>query len=474
MSKNPDSQEGADLGALEARRLESIEDWVKTHVGGRVDEIERLERWRPVWRVDYSKDGEKKALLVRGDRPCTTLYSLRHEMLVMEALEANGIPVPHIHGWMDFPKAFVMDWAEGDRDPGMIHTAIENATSMSPERWAASLKYVEVLARMHAIPVSEFSEIEGIRPVGAREIATSQLERQYAVGVEANAIDSTIEYMTSWCRRNVPEHRTEGSFITGDAGQFLCTGDEISAVIEFEIAHIGDIFMDLSCFRGRHPYENMGDIPALFRHYAKVSGVELDLRVIGYHTACYLTFATIAANMFMDPESQDSNWIEGILEYASIARRVMEAIAELEGIELDYDLHLPEAHVTPVEDSAIEKLLLEIDRLPTSNTFLPWQRDLMADIPRFLLNQAHYGRWYEDETLRDISELTGKRPENLAAAENDLKAYIDVGDPARDKDLVQLVHRRMLRLSMVIAGSDPTDDNPLFFKLEPILNMETR
>ena len=130
--------------------------------------------------------------------------------------------------------------------------------------------------------------------------------------------------------------------------------------------------------------------------------------------------------------------------------------------------------MTPVEDSAIEKLLLEIDRLPTSNTFLPWQRDLMADIPRFLLNQAHYGRWYEDETLRDISELTGKRPENLAAAENDLKAYIDVGDPARDKDLVQLVHRRMLRLSMVIAGSDPTDDNPLFFKLEPILNMETR
>jgi hypothetical protein len=31
------------------------------------------------------------------------------------------------------------------------------------------------------------------------------------------------------------------------------------------------------------------------------------------------------------------------------------------------------------------------------------------------------------------------------------------------------MHRRVLRFSMIIAGTAPDDDNPLFHKLDPIL-----
>lgn len=460
-----------DEKTTEERQLANIRNWVEQHVGGEVARIERLVRWRPVWRVEYRKDGLDRALLLKGDRPCTQLYSLKHEMLVMEVLEKHGIGVPHIHGWMDDPKAFVMDWAEGDRDPGLIHTAMENASTLSPERWQASLKYMEQLARMHRIPVAEFASTEGGNPVEPREIALSQFERQYKLGLEEGAIDATMEYFASWLRRNVPMHRCQASFITGDCGQFLSQGEDVTAILDLEIAHIGDVFMDLACFRGRHPYENMGDIPALYRHYAKVSSIDLDLPVIAYHTVCFLAFAAISANMFMDPNKPESNWFEGILEMVSISRRALEGIAELGGIELDYSIRLPEAHVSPLQDMAIGKLLKEIDILPVSKAFAQWQRELMGAIPRFVRNYAHYGRWYEDETLREIGEMTGNKPANMAVAEDVLKSFIKAADVTRDAELVRFTHRRMLRLSLIVAGTNDIEGNPLFFRLEPILDM---
>jgi len=471
MSRANEPAGAPDLNAKEEAERQGITEWVALNLGGRVTAIETLARWRPIWRVDYDKGGTPHALFVKGDRPGHQPYSLQHEMKVMEVLEAHKIGVPHIHGWMNFPKAFVMDWVEGDRDAGMLHTAIENASQMSGERWRAMLKYMEELARMHRIPVSAFAETECGDPQTVEQIALNQFERQYALALELDAVDANIEFFASWLRRNVPRHRTTARFLTGDCGQFMSVGEDITGIMDLEMAGAGDVCWDLACFRGRHPYENMGDIPALYRHYAEVSGAPLDLPVIGYHTVNFLAFAASCAILFMDPKQADSNWIEGILELASISRRALEAIAELEGIELDYDFALPEPADTPIEDMALEKLLLEIGRLPLSDAFPEWKRDLLAAIPQYLQHHAHYGRWYEQACLSDIEALTGVRPENMTAGEATLKRYVVESAEGNDASLVQLFHRKMLRLSMVVAGTNPTDENPLFFRLEPILNM---
>ena len=171
----------------------------------------------------------------------------------------------------------------------------------------------------------------------------------------------------------------------------------------------------------------------------------------------------------MEPDARGANWIEGILEYASISRRAFEAIAELQGIDLDYDLHLPEPEIDFVEDSALKKLSIDIEHLPISHAFLPWERELLGSIPKFLSNQARYRRWFEAETVADIGKVTGQSHDSLSSADEALRKIISAGDPARDEDLVRIFHRRILRLSMIIAGTDPNDENPLFYKLDPIL-----
>ncbi len=221
--------------------------------------------------------------------------------------------------------------------------------------------------------------------------------------------------------------------------------------------------------RGRHPYENMGDIPALYRRYAEATGEQVDLPVVAYHTANFLQLSALAAKWFMMPEARGANWMEGLFEGANITRRTYEAIAEIHGIALDYDLHLPEPTINAVEESGLNKIINDVSRLPTSSAFAEWERDILAGIPKFLLNNSRYRDWFESETVADIESITGQEFGDLASADKALFVIIETDDPANDADLIRIMHRRMLRLSMVIAGTDPDKENPFFHILDPIL-----
>lgn len=472
MEERTNSDVEFDPVAFEDQCRAGISEWVAKNLGGEVREITRLERWRPQWKVTYAAGGDAKAVLFRGNRPIAGKHDLRFEMDVMEVLEANSIKVPHIHGWVHTPKAFVMDWVDTeDRAPGMLHTAIENPSTLTDERWQAMLNYMEDLAAVHAVPVSEFAHIKRLSkpPQTPTEIALHAPERMFHIGQLTGKIDPPFEFLQGWLRRNVPQHRTHASFIAGDAGQFMSAGTNVLALLDFEIANIGDTHWDLACFRGRHPYENMGDIPALYRRYGEVTGTEVDLRVVGYHTVGFLQLSAIGAKFFMEPSARGGNWIEGVLEYGSITRRAFEAIAELQDIPLDYDLHLPEPAIKDWEDSGLQKLMVDVERLPTSSAFEPWERELLHSIPSFLLNHARYRDWFEREAAADIGKLTGQSFDDLASADEALSGIIAADDSGRDQELVRLLHRRVLRFSMIAAGTDPDDQNPLFHRLDPIL-----
>ncbi len=465
-------EQGLDQEAHEAKQHEGIAAWVKENLGGDVIEFEREERWRPQWKVTYTKGDETGIVFVRGDRPITNPHMLHNEMLILQALKDNGIKVPAVLGWIESPKAIVLEFVDTPdaRDLAYVTTGSDTPTSISPDRWQAMLSYMDHMAQFHAVPVSEFTHIRGFRDLDTpEEIALRETERYYRTAEQTGDIDPPLAFVQKWLRRNVPQHRTKASFIAGDSGQFMSDGPEVLALTDFEIACIGDSLWDLACLRGRHPYENMGDIPALYRRYAEATGEEVDLPVVAYHTANFLQLSALAAKWFMMPEVRGANWMEGLYEGANITRRTLEAIAELRGITLDYDLHLPEAAKHPLEESGLQKLVNDISRLPTNSSFAEWERDILEGIPKFLLNNARYREWFEKETIADIAQVTGASFDDLTSADEAILAVIEADDPSRDDDMVRILHRRTLRLSMIIAGTDPDDQNPFFHILDPIL-----
>ena len=90
-------------------------DWIESHLGGRIRHFERQPRWRPAFYIDLERDGESLPLYVRGARTEVEdgAKTLEFEMRVLQQLEADGVPVPHIYGFCPDPAGIVMDRSPG-------------------------------------------------------------------------------------------------------------------------------------------------------------------------------------------------------------------------------------------------------------------------------------------------------------------------------------------------------------------------
>jgi hypothetical protein len=71
--------------------------------GGTVAHIERQLRWRPTWFADVEVDGETVGMVLRGDRTDSEAFPLHHEYTFHRLMEEQGLPVPHLYGFIETP-----------------------------------------------------------------------------------------------------------------------------------------------------------------------------------------------------------------------------------------------------------------------------------------------------------------------------------------------------------------------------------
>jgi hypothetical protein len=185
----------------------------------------------------------------------------------------------------------------------------------------------------------------------------------------------------------------------------------------------------------------------------------------------FLGLAYISPIIGIQEKRPGGAWTEAALQAGFIGRRGLEAMAELVGVELD-EVELPPPHVTPLEDLALFKLESEIRSLPVSENFQDWQRNDLAAMVGCLQNQVHYSRWMEEEDLKEIGTLLGKRPANMVEADKALRAFVQTAGSEYDVRLIKLFHRRILRWCLVLAGPGATKDHLMLVKLEPTLNLQ--
>lgn len=443
--------------------------YLESELGCTQIELTKERRWRPVWRATALRNGQPVEYLLKGERTWLTHpYPLEYERDMQRTLHENGVPIPAILGYCPEPAAIVMEWVRGGRDPGLIQQAIEQGSAMSADRWQASLAYMEILARMHAIAPDHFVAAGAIMPTNRTAIALGNFELFHAM-TELNGItDPFIHFFSGWLRRNVPQGSGRVSFLTGDCGQFLSDGQEVTCILDVEIGHLGDPMRDLACYRGRHPIENMGDVPALFLHYEQASGHPLDYDAIAFHTVAFLSEAYYGPLFGLHDMGRGGDWVESLVQVAVIARRAMEALAEIIGLNLD-DIALPAPEATPCEDLALGKLIAELDRLPATPALPDWQRNVLTSIPIYLRNRGHYRQWCEAADLAETLVLTGMPATTLNQANTDLVRLIETAGDRLDAQLVRLFHRRFLRQCLIIAGPDAAPDHIALAKMEPIL-----
>ncbi len=396
--------------------------WVEATLGGRILRFERQPRWRPAWNFDLEHDARVMALHFRGARIERGVYPLEREMQVLKLLEREGIPVPHVHGFCPDPQGILMD-----RAPGRANLA---GAASEAERLAVQRHYVELLARMHAIAPARCEAIGMRRPRSSDELARGDLDfylRPFREGKQRP--EPLIELALRWLARRAPRGRSRVAFLTGDAGQFVFEAGRVTAVLDLELACLGDPLADVGALRCRDLSEPLGDLSSAVRHYEAVSGTPAERKVIDYHTARFSICTPLAvANLVARPPE----WLD-LVQYTAwyrvYGRAALEAIAMHEGIALEPpDLPPPApAEVAPAVD------------------FASYARDAQARVARWRARAAEHGAALEADTLADATALLGSKPRSVAEADAALEALVLAADPARDAEILRALHRQCLR-----------------------------
>ena len=462
-------QVAADTGATH------VVKFVEQQLGGKVIAIERIPRWRAGWYLTLERDGERIELYARGERgpDFPSPFDLEHEARVHHLLEANGVPVPHVYGLAEGPvRTLVMTRVPGQQG---LALARDDAT-----RRALMTTYIEHIVRVHRIEGDRLREAGFRVPTDSVDTAMSEVFRN----VESKYLslgrrDPLIEFLRSWLWRHIPE-RTRPAFVTWDSAQFLQHEGELTALIDFELAHVGDAYMDLAAMRTRDSIEPLGDLRITFAEYERLMGEPIDLEALHFFEISQLTVTLMLQFPVLVAPDPESDYVTHLTWYIDSARYALDIMAEVLGVELDAvavptpapsTYHTRLAHlVTSMRTLARSEPKTDLTRYgiavdPTiaertttassaADEFVGWRARCAYRLARHLQRVDEIGAAIDVDNRDDIARLTRTELANDAQADDALLAFIDGTEGEHDIELLRLFANRLQRLHMTLGPAD--------------------
>jgi Phosphotransferase enzyme family len=421
--------------------------WVERTTRGTVTRIERMPRWRPAWDIDVAVDGRTLPLHARGEREARIVMPFRiaDEVAVHDLLEAHGLPVPHAFGLCDDPYTLVMD-----RLPGFVDLSF---ASDDGERARLVDDYLELLARIYEIPRPAVEAAGFAVPTDSAATGLSFLRRMeagYDRGMEGLPRDPIAVFLRRWLADNVPAHRHgEARFTTYDSFQFMFDGGEITGLLDFEHAHVGDPMMDLAALRIRDTLKNIGDLAETGARYEAVTGVVIDHDVVDYHTVLYNTLSVVSVGPPLADPLRGTDWLSYLAWYVNGARWAFEVIAEMRGYELE-PVSVPDAR--PSRHAPAYRHLVESLRAAGSTGFLDdYERVGLGRVANHLRRVDEIGVALDAADLDDLTRALGYRPDPVEA-DAELVEFVNRAAPEHEEELVRLLEARAQRIHVSMAS----------------------
>ena len=418
--------------------------WVERELGGEIVAFERQPRWRPAFFVDLVRDGETLPLYLRGERGELDhgANPFEFEAHVLEMMENEGLPVPHIYGIIPDPKMIVMD-----KVPGRI----DLSTAESEEERVSVLNhYMELLAQLHSIDPKRFEEIGVKKPQNAQAAGFADLatwEAHYRAA--KNRPEPIIEFVYGWLRRNVPTDRYEIACLQVDSAQFLFDQGRVTSFIDLELATLGDPAADLAGMRGRDLAEPLGPLAPAFEHYFEQTGARIPKAVIDYHTVRFnLATPTTCAPFVIEPPPA-ADYIQYLAWYWVWSRACVEVMADAMGITLPTPT-TPEPAASPFSPAhgwLVDKLAEVRSR---ADGFVKYEVDTTWRTAVYLQRVESMWPAMEAEENAEIDALLG-RVTAPSAREADLETFVLEEGAAHEEALLRLFQKRCLSHEALFA-----------------------
>jgi aminoglycoside phosphotransferase (APT) family kinase protein len=270
---------------------DALRSFVEGAVGGRVVAMERtaVGSSRVTLLVDVEDGaGESQALVLRhdsGDGPLSgTDIDLAHEAVIYRALASEAVRIPRLVAEAPDGRTLLIERADGTEAFGALEPAAERARVASD--------FAEALAELHRVDPASL-ELPGVaRPKDAQEHALLDLRRW--IGIQRTRVEEPAEITRlagDWLAAHPPDHVDRSALCHGDAGagNFLHEGGRVTALLDWEFAHLGDPIDDLAWVLVRsHLLGGEEEMRAALPAWSQRAGLPLDGARIRYYRALVL------------------------------------------------------------------------------------------------------------------------------------------------------------------------------------------
>ncbi len=233
-----------------------------------------------------TEQGERLLAMRRSPGGFTVDPSVNHPGLAVEAqlmqeARAVGVPEPEVLYVLrqedGLGEGFLMEWLQGEA----LGARIVRAPEFANLRPSLAFECGRILARIHAIDLSATGLDQVLDTVAPAEFVGRTWERYKAFSTPAPMID----YTGRWLMDHLPDE-DELKLVHNDFrnGNFMVNADGIIAILDWEVAHIGDPMRDLGWIctnswrfgRSDLPVGGFGHYEDLFAGYEAESGIKVD------------------------------------------------------------------------------------------------------------------------------------------------------------------------------------------------------
>ena len=297
---------------------------------------------RQTWSFDAlieHPDGstETLPLVLRSDpRRGPNFMPRETEHRLLAAAHAEGVPVPRVHLMGDDTlgaPGFLMERVEGET----IARRLLRDDEYAGARKVMAAQLGAILARIHAVPIEKHGLDALAVPPPDRSPAEGELDRfEMTYRAIAPEPHPAFELAFRWLRRHLPPPSSARNLVHGDyrIGNVIVGPEGIRAILDWELAHVGDPMEDLGwiCVRSWRfgnddlPVGGVGTREQFFVAYEKAGGAPVDPdRVRFWEAFGNLRWGIICL-------SQGRTYFDGhspSVDLASIGRRTAETEWEL-------------------------------------------------------------------------------------------------------------------------------------------------
>lgn len=329
---------------------EALHHWVESTCGYPIAAAHRPSSGasREAWAIDLDARAEHTALFLLQDKG--NGRGSEHEAQILKALAQSPIPAPTLVAHSPEHRAILLHRVAGSSD--------YNGLDDDNARTSIAADLMQVTAAMHQLDISrdEFAFLEAPTDANA-SLQTHLAALDGLVEALGDNVEPFFLFAASWLRRHAPNSHSPLALVHSDLGpdNFMFDHGKISAILDWEIAHLGDPMEDLATIAVRDMATPIGDLEQRYQEYERASGRDIDRELVAFYRVLILTRNSLMITLGLTYPTPEFDALDMLRYQALLMRGAAICIADFHGIPRTQQLAAPST-VSTVEDPMLGAL----------------------------------------------------------------------------------------------------------------------